>query len=180
MEHFENDHFAKFLSRFEIEGITQSLAHQINQDYAGETVALIGVLKGSFVFLSDLIRRLNVDAQVDFVRMTRNKTQSDPENGTISTIKDLTLEIKDKHVIIVEEIIDSGRILKFLYDRIRSASPRSVEVLTLLDKGKKRLVDVPVKYVGKSIDDQFLVGYGLDLEEQWRNLSDIFYLRYPN
>jgi hypoxanthine phosphoribosyltransferase len=80
----------------------------------------------------------------------------------------------------VEEIIDSGRTLKFLYDRLRASGPASVEIVTLLDKTAKRVVDVPVKYVGRAVDDQFLIGYGLDLEERCRNLPDIYFLKYPN
>jgi hypoxanthine phosphoribosyltransferase len=82
--------------------------------------------------------------------------------------------------LIVEEIIDSGRTLRFLYDRLKASNPASVEIVTLLDKKAKRVTDVPVKYVGREIDDQFLVGYGLDLEEKCRNLPDVYYLKYPN
>ena len=98
----------------------------------------------------------------------------------MTILKDIQADIRDKHVLIVEEIIDSGRTLKFLYERLKSSGPASVEIVTLLDKSSKRVVDVPVKYVGRPIDDQFLVGYGLDLEEKCRNLPDIYYLKYPN
>ena len=95
-------------------------------------------------------------------------------------MKDIQADIRNKHVLVVEEIIDSGRTLKFLYDRLKAAGPASVEIVTLLDKESKRVVEVPVKYVGRTIEDQFLVGYGLDLEEHSRNLPDIYYLKYPN
>jgi hypoxanthine phosphoribosyltransferase len=98
----------------------------------------------------------------------------------VTIIKDIQADIRNKHVLIVEEIIDSGRTLKFLFERLKAAGPASVEIVTLLDKSSKRVVDVPVKYVGRPIDDQFLVGYGLDLEEHCRNLPDIYYLKYPN
>lgn len=98
----------------------------------------------------------------------------------MTIIKDISADIRGKHVLIVEEIIDSGRTLRFLFERLKSSGPKSVEIVTLLDKESKRVVDVPVKYVGRKIDDQFLIGYGLDLEEKCRNLPDIYYLKYPN
>jgi hypoxanthine phosphoribosyltransferase len=101
-------------------------------------------------------------------------------SGTVTIIKDISTDIRDKHVLIIEEIIDSGRTLKFLYERLKASGAKTVEIATLLDKKNKRLTDVPVKYVGKVIDDQFLIGYGLDLEEKCRNLPDIYCLKYPN
>ena len=95
-------------------------------------------------------------------------------------MKDIQADIRGKHVLIIEEIIDSGRTLKFLFDRLKQSGPASVEIVTLLDKASKRVVDVQAKYVGRPIDDQFLVGYGLDLEERCRNLPDVYYLKYPN
>ncbi|MBI3544515.1 MAG: hypoxanthine phosphoribosyltransferase [Deltaproteobacteria bacterium] len=171
--------FTKFLNRTDIEGIVQSLGNQLNRDYEGKQVVLIGVLKGCCVFMADLSRQLKVDLEIDFVRLTsQGKGLTTP--GTVSILKDISVDIRNKHVIIVEEIIDSGRTLKFLFDRIQASQPASVEVLTFLDKKDKRLVDVPVKYVGRLIEDQFLVGYGLDLEEKCRNLPEIYFLRYPN
>jgi hypoxanthine phosphoribosyltransferase len=98
----------------------------------------------------------------------------------VTIIKDISADIRDKHVLIVEEVVDSGRTLQFLFERLKSAGPASVEIVTLLDKPSKRQVDTPVKYMGRSVDDQFLVGYGLDLEEHHRNLPDIYQLKYPN
>ncbi len=129
--------------------------------------------------MSDLCRHLDMKTEIEFVRLSsygKGKTSS----GTVSLIKDIQVDIRGKHVLIVEEIIDSGRTLRFLYDRLLKAEPASVEIATLLDKPARRMVQVPVKYVGKTTEDQFLVGYGLDLEERGRNLPDIYYLRYPN
>lgn len=175
----DKKNFTKFLNETDIESIVASLAMQLNRDYAGKDVVLVTVLKGACIFIADLCRQLKFDLQVDFVRMSSHgKGQSN--TGTVTILRDISTDIRDKHVLIVEEIIDSGRNLKFLYDRLRASGPASVEVVTFLDKQGKRLVDVPVKYSGRIIDDQFLVGYGLDLEEKSRNLSEIYYLKYPN
>lgn len=175
----DEKNFTKYLNRYEIDAAVQSLANRINADYEGKQVILVGVLKGAIVFLADLVRHLKIDAEVDFVRLS-SYGKARTSSGTVMLLKDIHADIRDKHVLIVEEIIDSGRTLKFLYERLKSAGPASVEIVTLLDKASKRIVEVPVKYVGRNIDDQFLVGYGLDLEERCRNLPDIYYLKYPN
>jgi len=175
----DKKNFTKFKDQHEIQGLVQQLAHQINQDYEGEKLLLICVLKGGFMVAADLIRHLKVDVEVDFVRFT-SYGKDRGSTGTVGILKDIQSDLRDRHALIVEQIIDSGRTLKFLYERVKGAQPLSVEVLTLLDKSSKRLVDVPVKYVGEKIDDQFLVGYGLDLEEYSRNLPDLYYLKYPN
>ncbi|OFZ75778.1 MAG: hypoxanthine phosphoribosyltransferase [Bdellovibrionales bacterium RIFOXYD1_FULL_44_7] len=175
----DEKNFTKYLNRHEIDAAVQSMANRINADYQGKQLIIVGVLKGAIVFVADLVRHLKVDAEVEFVRLSSyGKARS--SSGTVTLLKDIHADIRDKHVLIVEEIIDSGRTLKFLYERIKAAGPASVEIATLLDKASKRVVDVPVKYVGRLIDDQFLVGYGLDLEEKCRNLPDIYYLKYPN
>jgi hypoxanthine phosphoribosyltransferase len=176
----DDKNFTKYLSRHEIDAAVQSLANQINADYEGKEVVLVGVLKGAIIFMADLARALHkLDCEIEFVRLSsygKERTSS----GTVTIIKDIQADIRNKHVLIVEEIIDSGRTLKFLFERLKSSGPASVEIVTLLDKAAKRIVDVPVKYVGRAIDDQFLIGYGLDLEERNRNLPDVYYLKYPN
>jgi hypoxanthine phosphoribosyltransferase len=180
MSALDEKNFTKYLNRYEIDAAVQSLANRLNQDYAGkQNVLLVGVLKGAFLFMADLARQLTFDFDIEFVRLSsygKERTSS----GTVTIIKDIATDIRGKHIIIVEEIIDSGRTLKFFYERLKAAHPASVEIATLLDKKNKRLVDVPVKYTARLIEDQFLVGYGLDLEEKCRNLPDIYYLKYPN
>ena len=175
----DRKNFTKFLNETDIESIVASLGMQLNRDYAGKEVVLIAVLKGACIFIADLCRQLKFDVHVDFVRMA-SFGKGVGTSGTVTFLRDISTDIRGKHVLIVEEIIDSGRNLKFLYDRLRTSEPKSVEVVTFLDKRGKRLVDVPVKYSGRIIQDQFLVGYGLDLEERCRNLAEIFYLKYPN
>ena len=175
----DDKNFTKYLNRHEIDAAVQSLANRINADYEGKPLVLVGVLKGAFVFMADLVRHLKVEAEVEFVRLS-SYGKARTSSGTVTILKDIQADIRGKHVLIVEEIIDSGRTLKFLYERLKASGPASVEIVTLLDKSSKRIVEVPVKYVGRPIDDQFLVGYGLDLEEYCRNLPDIYYLKYPN
>lgn len=175
----DEKNFTKYLNRHEIEASIQSIAHRINTDYEGKEVVLVAVLKGAILFLADLVRFLKVNHEVEFVRLS-SYGKARASSGTVTILKDIQADIRNKHVLIIEEIIDSGRTLKFLYERLKAAGPASVEIVTLLDKSAKRVVDVSVKYVGRTIDDQFLVGYGLDLEEKARNLPDIYYLKYPN
>jgi hypoxanthine phosphoribosyltransferase len=174
-----DQNFTKYLNRHEIDAAVQAVANRINADYADKKVVLVGVLKGAIVFMADLVRHLKVEHEVEFVRLS-SYGKARTSSGTVTILKDIQADIRGKHVLIIEEIIDSGRTLKFLYERLKSSGPASVEIVTLLDKAAKRVVDVPVKYVGKLIDDQFLIGYGLDLEEKCRNLPDIYYLKYPN
>ena len=180
MSALDEKNFTKYLNKHEIDAAVQSLANRLNEDYAGkEGVLLVGVLKGAFLFMADLVRHLKFDFDVEFVRLS-SYGKARTSTGTVTIIKDIATDIRNKHIIIVEEIIDSGRTLKFFCERLKAANPASVEIASLLDKKNKRLVEVPVKYVGRMIDDQFLVGYGLDLEEKCRNLPDIYYLKYPN
>ncbi len=175
----DQKNFTKYLNRHEIDVAVKSVADRINKDYDGKKVVLVCVLKGAYVFCADLIRQLTIETDVEFVRLS-SYGRALRSSGTVTILKDISADIRDKHVLIIEEIIDSGRTLRFLFDRLKASNPASVEIVTLLDKKAKRVTDVPVKYVGREIDDQFLVGYGLDLEEKSRNLPDIYYLKYPN
>jgi hypoxanthine phosphoribosyltransferase len=179
MTTIDDKNFTKYLTKHEIEAAVIELAEKINKDYEGKQVVLVGVLKGAILFMADLIRHLKMDTEVEFVRLS-SYGKARTSSGTVTILKDISADIRDKHVLIVEEIIDSGRTLRFLYDRLKASGPASVEIVTLLDKASKRVIDTPVKYIGRVIDDQFLVGYGLDLEEHCRNLPDIYYLKYPN
>lgn len=177
---FDSRQFHKFLSEQEISDLLDDIAGKINADYdMNDRILLVGVLKGAFIVMADLLRRLHSDVEVDFVR-TANHGKSLTSPGTISFVRDISVDVRKRHVIIVEEIIDSGRTLQFLYDRLKAANPLSIKVATLLDKRAKRLVKLNADYVGKTVEDQFLIGYGLDLEERCRNLPEIHALKYPN
>lgn len=175
----DEKNFTRYMTHEEIQIAVQELANRINTDYQDKEVVLVGVLKGAIVVMADLIRHLKVNPEVEFVRLS-SYGKARTSSGTVTLLQDIQADIRGKHVLIVEEIIDSGRTLKFLYDRLKASGPASVEIVTLLDKVSKRIVDVPVKYIGRKIDDLFLIGYGLDLEERCRNLRDIYYLKYPN
>lgn len=175
----KNAQFTQYLSPAEIQQTVDQLAERIRKDYAGKTVLLVGVLKGAFVFMTDLMRALKMDVEIDFVRLSSYGKEKS-SSGTVTLLKDISRDIRGMHVLIVEEIIDSGRSLKFLRERLIQSEPASLEIVTLLDKSEKRVVDVDVKYVGRKVDDQFLIGYGLDLEENERNLAAIYHMTYPN
>jgi hypoxanthine phosphoribosyltransferase len=174
------EQFVSYISKVEIEKITSALASSINERYQGEELILIGMLKGSTIFLSDLVKKLkNINVYIDFVKI--GSIGRDKENsGTMILKKDISTNIKGKNVLIVEEIIDTGRALHFLKERLAQAEPRCLEVVTLFDKPYKRLAPIKADYIGKKLEDQFVVGYGLDLEEYGRNISNIYYLKYPN
>jgi hypoxanthine phosphoribosyltransferase len=177
---FDERQFRKFLSEQEISDILDELAASINRDFGmNDKVLLVGVLKGAIIVTADLVRRLHSDVDVDFMRCAAHG-KSLSSSGTVAILRDLSVDVRNRHVIIVEEIIDSGRTLKFLYDRIKCANPLSLKIATLLDKQSKRVVNINADYVGKIVDDQFLIGYGLDLEERCRNLPDVYALKYPN
>ncbi len=164
-----------YLSRDELAKVIQHLAAELNEHYDHQEVVLIGVLKGAILFFADLVRQLRFSTEIDFVRLS-SYGKEQMSSGTVIMLKDIQVNIQNRHVLIIEELIDSGRTLKFLYDRLKAAGPLSLEIVTLLDKTSQRVVEVPVKYKGQSVDDQFLIGYGLDLEERCRNYPDIYYL----
>lgn len=163
------------LSRQQIASIVETLADRISKDYAQREVVLICVLKGAFMFLSDLIRHLRIPLQVDFVRLASYGAGL-KSSGRIEITKDVEMAIEGKDVLIVEDIVDSGRTLQFLRDRLALANPRSVKVCALLDKKPRREVEIEADYVGAEIEDVFVVGYGIDLSESYRNLPEIFYV----
>ena len=157
-----------FLSEAEIERLTTDLARQIEKDFQGKELVLVCPLTGSVIFCSDLMRKLSLPVLVDFVHLTS------PKGESVRILKDLSENIFQKHVLIVEEIIDAGRTLSFLRDRIAASFPASLKIVTLLDKPSRRELPIRPDYVGKTIDDRYLIGYGLDSEEIGRNYRDIY------
>ena len=150
----------------------RELASQIDKDYQGRELLMIAVLKGSFLFIADLVRAIKTPVVVDFVRLASygSATQS---SGIIEVRKDLEMSIKDKDVLVVEDIVDSGLTLESLRTMLLNRQPASLRICTLIDKQAQRVTDVPVDYIGFSMEDGFIVGYGLDLDERYRDLPDI-------
>ena len=163
------------LSQEQIASIVQGLANQISKDYAGKELVLVCILKGAFMFLSDLIRHLRIPVQVDFVWLASYGSGM-KTSGKIEVTKDIEIPIEKKDVLIIEDIIDSGRTLQFLKDRLALSGPRSIKVCALLDKKARREVDMEADYLGTEVDDVFIVGYGIDFNENYRHLPEIYYV----
>ena len=163
------------LSREEIEFIVKDLADRISREYGQREVVLVCILKGAFMFLSDLVRHLHMPLRIDFVRLTSYGTGM-KSSGRIEITKDVETPLEGKDVLIIEDIIDSGRTLLFLKERLILANPRSIRVCALLDKKTRREVEIEGDYIGKVIGNAFIVGYGIDFNEAYRNLPEIYYV----
>jgi len=164
------------LSRFEIEHRVTELAAKISLDYHGRVPHMVGVLKGAWVFMADLIRHIEVDVTVDFLGISSYGSGT-KSSGEVKITKDLDVSILERDVLIIEDILDTGRTLKYLEDVLLAHKPRSLRVATLLDKRSRRIVPVQADYVGFEIADVFVVGYGLDFDQKYRQLPDIHVLR---
>ncbi len=161
------------ISQEEIEQKIKELAEKIDKDYNEEPIILIGTLKGAFIFLADLVRNLkNPNVQIDFVRV-KSYGMSDTSSGKVEITKEFEFSLEGKNVILVEDIVDTGITLEFLYNYIKSFNPKTLRICALIDKKERRKVEVPLDYVGFEIERGFLVGYGLDFAEKFRHLPDI-------
>jgi len=161
------------LSRTEIAQKVKSLAQRISEDYAGKELIVIGVLKGGFIFMADLVRELTIPAQVDFVRLASYGSDT-TSSGAVRITKETELDIRNRDVLIVEDIIDSGLTIAYLLEHLKSFSPKSVKVCAFIDKIERREVQVPIDYTGLLVEHGFLVGYGLDFDEKYRTLPAIY------
>jgi len=168
-------HLNPLVSREQIASIVRDLAARISADYGQSELVLVCVLKGGFMFLSDLVRHLRMPVQIDFVRLASYGSGT-KTSGRIEITKDVEVSMEGKDVLVVEDIIDSGRTIRFLKERLTLSNPRSVKVCTLLDKKVRREVEMEADYVGKEVDDVFIVGYGIDFNEAYRNLPEIYYV----
>jgi len=161
------------IGRDKIRKKVKEIAEKINRDYEGKTPLLIGILNGSIVFLSDLIRELKIPVEIDFVKI---KSYAGMESGEPEIKLDVERNIEGRDVIIVEDIIDTGATLDFLKNRLLKRKPASLKICALLDKPERRKVDIAADYVGFTIPDVFVVGYGLDVDGRFRELPDIRYV----
>ena len=163
-----------YLSGREIQGRVAELGREIDADYAGRELLLVGLLKASFVFLADLSRALATPHELDFVELAGYGTAATGGHTSIRLLKDLDAEISSREVLLVEDVVDTGLTLNYLCKLLELRGPRSLAVATLLDRPYRRLVeDLPVRYVGFTVPDEFFVGYGFDLDERHRNLPDL-------
>jgi hypoxanthine phosphoribosyltransferase len=172
----EKDVQEVFLTREELSGRAMELGREISKDYAGKTPILVGALKGVMCFMADLIRSITIPVEVDFMAVS-SYTSEERDRGVVRVIKDLDLPITDRHVIFVEDVIDTGLTLNYLLRSLRARGPTSLEVCTLLNKSTRRLIDIPIRYKGFDLPDYFVVGYGLDYGERYRNLPYIGILK---
>lgn len=153
----------------------RELANKISEDYNGEELVLIGVLKGGFVFLADLAREITIPVAIDFISVSSYGSSS-KSSGVVRILKDIDIDIFNKHLLLVEDLIDTGLTLSHLKELFRTRNPKSIKLCTILDKPSKRLIDLPVEYPGIEIPDKFVVGYGLDYAEKYRNLPEVYEL----
>lgn len=164
------------VSEEELHQINVRLGAQITRDYAGKNLLVVGILKGSVLFMADLIREIQLPCKLDFLAVSSygGDTRS---SGVVKIVKDIDIELEDYDVLLVEDILDSGRTLSYVCDMLRTRHPASIRVATLLDKPERRVVDLKADYVGASVPDEFVVGYGLDFDQRYRNLPYIGQLK---
>ncbi len=160
------------LTEKEVDEKIRIIGEQISKDYAGKTVHLVCVLKGGCFFMCELAKRITVPVTMDFMSVSSYGSET-KSSGVVRIVKDLDEPLKDKNVIVVEDIVDSGRTLSYLLEMLKDRGPSSVRLCTLLDKPERRVVDVNVDYTGFEIPDEFVVGYGLDFDQRYRNLPYI-------
>lgn len=160
------------LTEQEVDDKIQQLGEQISKDYAGKEVHLVCVLKGGSYFMCELSKRITVPVSLDFMSVSSYGSDT-KSSGVVKIVKDLDEPLQDKNVIVIEDIVDSGRTLSYLLEMLKKRGPKSLALCTLLDKPDRRVVDVKVDYTGFQIPDEFVVGYGLDYDQRYRNLPYI-------
>ncbi len=162
-------------TRQEIEAAISRLAAEISKDYHNKYPLLIGILKGSFMFLADLVRLLDFPLEVEFIRLS-SYGKGSQTSGKVKVVQDLSSPIKGREVLLIEDIVDTGLTIAFLLDYLKKKKPVSLRLCALTDKPSRRQIPVTIDYLGFTVPNKFLVGYGLDLDEKFRNLPDICFL----
>jgi hypoxanthine phosphoribosyltransferase len=165
-------YFQRLYTAAQIDQRVAELAAEIARDYAGRKVHLVCVMRGATIFLSDLVRKLELEVSYDYIAV--HSYESTSSSGIVRLTKDLDENVESRHVIVVEDIIDSGLTLNYIKENLQSRKPASLALCTLLDRPHRRKIDLKLDYVGYQIPDKFVVGYGLDFEQQWRQLPDIW------
>lgn len=165
----------ELISESAIEARVSELAAQISRDYAGRELLVVGILKGSWVFLADLVRRLTVPVVIDFMTVS-SYGASTKTSGVVKIVLDLKCPLEGRDVLVVEDILDTGLTLKYITDGLMLRKPRSLRIATLMDKPERRRVDIKADYIGFAVPDKFVVGYGADFGERFRHLPYIGYI----
>lgn len=165
----------KLLSSAEIESAVKRLASEITRDYHDKNPLLVGILKGSFMFLADLVRQLDFPLELEFVRLS-SYGSGRQTSGRVKVVGGPRAAVRGRHVLVVEDIIDTGITVAFLLEYLKNKQTASIRLCALTDKPSHRRVPVTIDYLGMTVPDKFLVGYGLDCDEKYRNLPEIFYL----
>ncbi|MBQ4627303.1 MAG: hypoxanthine phosphoribosyltransferase [Clostridia bacterium] len=165
-----------YYSEEKLHGIVKDLGRKISEDYKGKNLLLVSVLKGSVVFMADLMRAITVPCEIDFMCVS-SYASGTTSSGVVKIIKDLDINLEGKDVLIVEDILDSGRTLNYIISILEKRNPASIKICTLLDKPERRVVDLYADYSGAEVPDEFVVGYGLDYNEKYRNLPYVGVLK---
>lgn len=172
----EDDIEKVFFSKEELNSIVTRLGSQISKDYEGKNLLLVSVLKGSVIFMADLMRAITIPCQIDFMCVSSYGSGT-KTSGTVKIIKDLDINLEGKDLLLVEDILDSGKTLSYVSKMLKTRNPSSVKICTLLDKPERREADIKADYAGTFVPDEFVVGYGLDYDEKYRNLPYIGVLK---
>ena len=169
------DSFVPLLTEEVIQKRIKELGKQISEDYAGKTPIFIGVLNGSFMFLTDLLKNVSINCEIDFFKLS-SYGDAKISSGKVRMLKELNCDVNNRHIIIVEDIVDSGLSIKFIEEMFRKSKPSSMNVITLLFKPNSLKYDVKIDYIGFKIPSKFVIGYGLDYAQKYRNLTTIYVL----
>ncbi len=160
------------LNEMDLSDIVKKLGNQISKDYKDKNLLMVSILKGSIIFMSDLMREINIPCKIDFMSVS-SYNGGVKSSGVVKISKDLDISIEGYDLLIVEDILDSGITLDYIINTLKARNPRSIKICTLLDKPKRRTANIKADYVGKEIPDEFIIGYGLDYDEKYRNLPFI-------
>lgn len=174
-----SEHVRVLLTEKEVDDRIKAIGEQISKDYAGKQIHLVCVLKGGSFFMCELAKRISVPVSLDFMSVS-SYGGGTASSGVVKIVKDLDDSIENKDVLVVEDIVDSGRTLSYLLEMLKDRKPASLHLCTLLDKPDRRVVDVKVDYTGFQIPDEFVVGYGLDYDQRYRNLPYIGVVEFDN
>jgi len=169
-----NKNLIKIINETDIQNRVKEIATELSNSFANKNPIFIGVLNGSFIFISDLVRNLSIDCEIDFIKVSSYKGQN--SMGTVKLLKDISADITNRHVVIVEDIIDSGLTIEFLVKRLSGASPESISIVTLLLKPDIAKISLPIDIIGFEIAPDYVVGYGLDYDQNFRHLPEVYRL----